>query len=83
MGKIATVRAIARREGVTDRYVSQLIELAFLSPRVVEKALRGSTDVRMTTKTLVFDIDLDPQWSDQEQQILGEGCGPSLLYTLN
>jgi site-specific DNA recombinase len=71
MGKIATVRAIARREGVTDRYVSQLIELAFLSPRVVEKALRGSTDVRMTTKTLVFDIDLDPQWSDQEQQILG------------
>jgi hypothetical protein len=58
MGEVTTVGAIAKREGVTDRYVSQLIELAFLSPRIVEKALRGSSDVRLTTKNLVFDIEL-------------------------
>ena len=68
-GQIATVRAIAKREGITDRYVSQNIELAFLSAQIVEKALRGSQDVRLTTKNLVFDIDLALQWSDQERQV--------------
>jgi DNA invertase Pin-like site-specific DNA recombinase len=68
-GQIATVRAIAKREGITDRYVSQLIELAFLSPRIVEKALRGSSDVRLTTKNLVFDVELTSQWPEQERDV--------------
>lgn len=40
-GRIATVTAIVRREGVTDRYVSQMLDLTFLSPRIVEKVLRA------------------------------------------
>jgi hypothetical protein len=41
-GQVDTVTAIAKRDGVTDRYVSQLIELAFLSPQIVERAFRGT-----------------------------------------
>lgn len=65
-----TVTAIARRERVTDRYVSQMIDLAFLSPRIVQKALNGSRDVRLTTKNLVFDIEMSALWSQQEREVL-------------
>ena len=64
-----TVTAIAKRGHVTDRYVSQLIERAFLSPRIVEKALNGSQDLRLTTKNLVFDVEPSPLWSKQERQL--------------
>jgi site-specific DNA recombinase len=63
------VKAIAKRDGVTDRYVSQLIELAFLSPRIVEEALSGSREVRASTKRLVFDAELSTLWSQQKGQI--------------
>ena len=43
-GRVDTVRAIAKRERVTDRYVSQLIELAFVDPRIVQEALAGPHD---------------------------------------
>ena len=55
---------------MTDRYVSQMIELAFLSPRILEKALNGSRDLRVTTKNLVFDIEISPVWSEQEREVL-------------
>jgi hypothetical protein len=71
MGQVTTVKAIAKRACVTDRYVSQLIELAFLSPKIVEKALHGSTDVGLTTKNLVFDVELSSNWSTQEREVLG------------
>jgi site-specific DNA recombinase len=68
-GQADTVKAIATREGVTDRYVSQLIELAFLSPRIVERAFCGVQSIRLSTKQLVFDIELNPVWSEQEGEI--------------
>jgi hypothetical protein len=67
--RIDTVKAIADRDGVTDRYVSQLIELAFLSPRIVEKALGGAREVRVSTKQLVFDVELGSLWSEQERRV--------------
>ena len=59
--------AIAGRERVTDRYVSQMIELAFLSPHIVEVALTGTRKMRVSTKKVVFDIELPPLWSGQER----------------
>ena len=66
-GQAETVTTIAKRERVTDRYVSQMIELSFLSPRILEKALNGSRDLRVTTKNLVFDVEISPLWSEQER----------------
>lgn len=68
-GRADTVTAIARREHVTDRYVSQLVELALLSPRIVERALDGVRGMRVSAKQLVFDIELHSAWSEQESQI--------------
>jgi DNA invertase Pin-like site-specific DNA recombinase len=69
LGRSTTVAAIAKRERVTDRYVSQMIELAFLSPQMVAKALYSPRDVRFTTKNLVFDIDLAVLWSEQKRNL--------------
>jgi hypothetical protein len=68
-GRAETVTAIAKRERATDRYVSQIVDLAFLSPGIVEKALNGSRDVRVTTKNLVFDVEIRPLWSEQEREV--------------
>ncbi|MEA2874485.1 MAG: site-specific recombinase [Hyphomicrobiales bacterium] len=40
-GQTARVQDIARREGVTDRYVSRLMEHALLPPAEVERILKG------------------------------------------
>ena len=43
-GQTQRVTDIARREGVTDRYVSRLMEHALMRPAEVEKVLCGATD---------------------------------------
>ncbi|MGE3989176.1 recombinase family protein [Pseudorhodoplanes sp.] len=65
-GRSATVTAIAARERVSDRYVSQMIELAFLSPRIIEATLTGTRVAQISTKNLVFDIEIPSAWSEQE-----------------
>jgi DNA invertase Pin-like site-specific DNA recombinase len=64
-GHVETVRAIAKRERVTDRYVSQLMELAFIDPRIVQRALAGVGRMATSTARLVFGIDLPLMWSEQ------------------
>ena len=64
-----TVTAIAKRERVTDRYVSQLIELALVDPRIVQRALAGVGHGAITTMRLVFRTDLPMMWSYQEDVI--------------
>lgn len=51
-GRAASVSEIARREGLTPRYVSRLLELAFLPPRLVEAILAGTQPVDMTAEAL-------------------------------
>ena len=68
-GRAETVTAIAKREGVTDRYVSQLIDLAFLSPDIVEASLSGDRAIGLSTKRLVLETELDPMWEAQEAQV--------------
>jgi hypothetical protein len=68
-GRADTVTAIAEREGVTDRYVSQLVELAFLSPDIVEASLSGNRAIALSTKQLVLETELDPLWRVQEAQV--------------
>lgn len=47
-----SVSEIARREGVTPRYVSRLLELAFLPPKLVEAILAGTQPADITAETL-------------------------------
>lgn len=66
------IESIARREQMTGRYVSRMIELAFLSPEIVERVLSGKREVRVSTKRLVLDFDLPLTWSEQPEALSGQ-----------
>ena len=51
-GRARSIREIATREGVPDRYVSRLLEIAFLPPSLVEDILDGRQPVEMTAEKL-------------------------------
>jgi hypothetical protein len=67
-----TIESIARRERMTGRYVSRMIELAVLSPEIVEGVLSGRREGRVSTKRLVLDIDLPLPWPEQSQAVCGK-----------
>ena len=55
-GEVPNQRALAERVGLDERYVSRLLPLAFLSPRITEEVLDGSA-----SPTLTLDLQLQPQ----------------------
>ena len=63
-GSVPSISEIARREGVTTRYVAQHVDLAFLSLAIVETILQGRQPVDMTSQSLK-QIDLLVGWADQ------------------
>jgi site-specific DNA recombinase len=66
-GKVASIAELARREGLNTRYVAQQIELAFLSPTIVETILQGRQPVELTFECLKRMGDLPRSWSDQKR----------------
>jgi site-specific DNA recombinase len=71
-GVLPSIPAIAKRDGVSDGYVSQLLPLAFLAPSVVEAIINGDHPADLTAETLVKRIDLPLAW-DRQRALLG--CG--------
>lgn len=61
-GRAKSFREIADRVGVTDRYVSRVVDLAFLSPDMVEAILRGEAPADMSVKALTVDADVPLVW---------------------
>ena len=59
-GHVNSITELAQREGVTDRYVSQLINLAFLMPSTLESIVDGSQPAHVTLDDLV--AQLAPRW---------------------
>jgi hypothetical protein len=45
-GRVASVAALAEREGVTGSYVSRVLRLAFLSPEIIEAIMAGRLTLR-------------------------------------
>jgi DNA invertase Pin-like site-specific DNA recombinase len=69
-GRADTVMAIAKRERVTDRYVSQLVELAFVDPSIVQRTLAGTGKTAVSATRLVFRTDLPLTWQEQKVMVL-------------
>ena len=55
---------MAERDGITRRYVRRLVDLAFLSPELVDAILHGGQPVELTT-TRLTELDLPLDWTDQ------------------
>src|SRR5262249_27918931 len=67
-----SIESIARRERVTGRYVRRMIQLAFLSPDIVESVLNGRKAARISTRRLAHD-DMPLVWQQQSVAIFGAG----------
>src|ERR1700738_368867 len=58
------LRELAERDGITRRYVRRLVDLAFLSPELVEAILQGRQPIELTA-TRLTELDLPLDCADQ------------------
>jgi DNA-binding Xre family transcriptional regulator len=63
-GRARSLQELAERDGITRRYVRRLVDLAFLSPELVEVILHGRQPVELTA-TRLTELDLPLDWTDQ------------------
>ena len=66
-GEAPSISAIAYTEGVTDRYVSRIMRLAFLAPDIVEAILGGYQPADLELKRLMKGVPIS--WSDQRRAL--------------
>ena len=66
-GKSASIREIAKREGVCDSSVKRLIPLAFLAPEIVRSICEGSQPSTLTAEALKHTAPLPLEWTKQHQ----------------
>jgi len=71
-GRAASFAEVAQADGVTDRYVSHLMPLAFVAPDIVEAILEGRQPADLTAERLIKRLDLLLAWADQ-RALLGFG----------
>jgi site-specific DNA recombinase len=63
-GEAESVKALAEANQISDRYVSQAIRLAFLSPSIIQRIFKGDIPHDLTLGKLKAQIPLN--WSAQE-----------------
>jgi len=68
--EVTTMIDIARREKLTDSYVSRIITLGFLAPDIITAILEGTAPAELTGNRLQALHDLPLDWPSQ-RQILG------------
>jgi hypothetical protein len=71
-GQAGSVAELAATEGISDRYVSSLLPLAFLAPDIVEAIASGRQPPELTAHRLIRTVDLPIAWAAQKQ-LLGIG----------
>jgi hypothetical protein len=65
-GRARSLQELARRDGITRRYIRRLVGLAFLSPELVEAVLQGQQPVALTA-TRLTELDLPLDWTEQHK----------------
>ena len=65
-GRALSLQALAKREGITRRYIRRLVGLAFLSPELVDPILQGRQPVALTA-TRLTELDLPLDWTEQRK----------------
>jgi hypothetical protein len=63
-GRARSLKELAKRDGISRRYIRRLVGLAFLSPRLVEAILKGQQPVGLTA-TRLSELDLPLDWTEQ------------------
>ena len=66
-GAAPSTSAIAKEEGVTERYVSRIMRLAFLAPDIVEAILDGYQSTDLELERLMKGIPIS--WNEQRRAL--------------
>jgi site-specific DNA recombinase len=66
-GKDSTIRSIAEKTGLNERYVRRVLSCAFLAPDIIEAILNGSQPPDLTFEKLTRRVSLN--WVEQRQQL--------------
>lgn len=69
-GKVPTIAALAKAEGVSASYVSLKISLTFLAPDIVEAIIDGRQPVSLTPERLKKACPLPAVWEEQRALLL-------------
>ena len=69
-GRVRSLQELAKRDGISRRYIRRLIGLAFLSPQLVEAILQGRQPVALTA-TRLTELDLPLDWTEQQKLLAG------------
>jgi ParB-like chromosome segregation protein Spo0J len=65
-GHARSLQELAKRDGISRRYIRRLVGLAFLSPQLVEAILQGRQPVELTATRLI-ELDLPLDWTEQHK----------------
>jgi DNA invertase Pin-like site-specific DNA recombinase len=65
-GRARSLQVLAKREGISRRYIRRLVGLAFLSPELVEAILQGRQPVELTA-TRLTEGELPLDWTEQHK----------------
>ena len=65
-GRARSLQELAKRDGISRRYIRRLVGLAFLSPELVEAILQGRQPVELTA-TRLTELDLPLDWTEQHK----------------
>ena len=65
-GRTRSLQELAKRDGISRRYIRRLVGLTFLSPQLVEAILQGRQPVELTA-TRLTELDLPLDWAEQHR----------------
>jgi DNA invertase Pin-like site-specific DNA recombinase len=65
-GRARSLQELAKRDGISRRYIRRLLGLAFVSPQLVEAILQGRQSVELTA-TRLTELDLPLDWTEQHK----------------
>jgi site-specific DNA recombinase len=66
-----SLKQLAREEGVNDRYISQLLPLAFLAPDITRMILEGTQPPDLKPDRLIKHTKLPVDWAEQRKLLIG------------
>jgi len=66
-GQVSNIKMLAKQENVTQRYISRLIKMAFLSPDIMEAIIKGDTPKKLTIGLLRDKFSYD--WDEQHKEL--------------
>ena len=67
-GRMQSLTALARREGLAKRYVARLTKLALITPSIVEAIVEGRAPAGLNLQMLVDNrVSLPLGWNNQER----------------